>query len=135
MTKHRLSQHLTMRQAAQLLNWVGTTGQPTTADMRRVKYHLRVAERTNGRRLVFGGGRLGRRGGGGRCWTTINALRHADLLDDYESMAAEVGERINELYEMIELLGARQNGVARVLGKQRSQLTAIARKLGVSAGR
>ena len=135
-TRARISQQLTMRDCCILLHqagggWCGEgDGEPTRRDIERLRRRLRTAEAQVRRRLLFGGGQRGRRGGG-HCWTTIGALRAVGLLDDFEAMAGTVGQRVAELQDTIGELDERQRLLARTLARNQGQLCAIARKLGV----
>lgn len=125
-----------MREVAHLLGWCGPDGEPEPADLLRVRRRLRRVERQLSKRLVFGGGDGGSaRGGGGRLWTTINALRTAGLLDDWPDMTQAIKRRLDEQQELVELLDERQRGLAKSLGALFSQLGVLARKLGVKLQR
>jgi len=124
----QISPQLTMADVATLLGWVRpATGRPGRADTDRVRRRLRRIEQESGNRVLHGGGRPGKPGGG-RVWTTNAALRKAGLVDDWEAMTDAVRVRIEELGELVDLLDERQRATARALAQVSQQLAATMRK-------
>ena len=126
--KPRISGQLTMREACIMLGWVGPRGKPTNVDMLRLRRRLRRAEQVLAKRMLFGGSE-GRGRGGGRCWTTTNALRHAGLLDDFEMMTEAVREVVGDLREAVDTIHDRQRAMARSLAQTQGQLRQVAARM------
>lgn len=129
--RFRMSKQLSMREVAQLLGeqWCsGPGGEPTKADLERLRRRLRRTQAETGHQLLFGGGRKGRRGGG-RCWTTFAALRRAELVDDIDAIASAVTDRLSELREALTVNEEMAKGLARAHARLAGQVAALKRKV------
>jgi len=125
-----------MADVARLLGWVGPAGKPTRYDLRRIRRRLRRVEQETGRRILFGGGQGGRPGGG-RCWTTWQAIRAAGLVDDVailDEMArhhlADLRDEVTHQGQLIDMLDHRQRAATAVLRQVQDDVRGIARVLG-----
>ncbi len=135
----RLSRHLYMTDVAQLLRDDPTDDRPVTRkEAENARNKLRRLERDLGRQLVFGGGyrdgltRRGparQRGGGGKCWTTLDRLRHAGLVDDHLVLYEQLGERFDEVEQAVELTSMQFELLAKTVARMQRELRESQEKL------
>lgn len=84
-----------MSEAADVLGW---SAEPVRNPTRVTRYRLAQVERALGVRLLFGVAR------GKRTWTTMNALRHAGLVDDVGEVLGVTANELRELRERVAVL-------------------------------
>lgn len=118
MTDVQGTRRLLMSEAAEVLGWSSEGRRNPT---RVTRYRLEQVEKTLGVKLLFGLGKTG-----SRAWTTMNALRHAGLVDDVHEVlgvtASELramSDRVASLEKCVRLLSAE---LAR-LGASQSEVT------------
>lgn len=102
--RRRPSEQLSLAEVCERLGdkWVApATGKPTQVHIKKLKRRLRRVEAEQRVRLVFGGGRPGR-SGGGPCWTTWYALQRAGLVDEFRLLHEQLGARIDEVEAHLE---------------------------------
>ncbi len=92
--EYRITRRLTMTEAASVLGW--TDGKHPD---RNTLGRLRRIQQAVGVRLVFGGGKQGR-----TSWTSLSALRHAGLVDDFAELLGETGVELRLMVERIDAL-------------------------------
>lgn len=109
---YRVTRRLTMAEAAVMLGWT-TVKNPE----RSTRERLRRMGRACGVRLLFGGGKHG-----AQTWTTMSALRHGGLVDDFAELMGETGVELRALSARIEAVEKCVRLLATALGRMDAKL-------------
>jgi len=116
---------LTMREACELIGWVNENREVTVSETRKLRRKLLSAERTTGKRHVFGGSQQGQ-----PCWTTPRVLTELRLLPEDAGLYADVREAFDGLHDRLDAMTERIEAVATTTLENTKELHMLNRKVG-----